>query len=156
MGRYFGLSNLSKHHNVSHYWKNNPPEISELNNISVIFGWNLEKDIIVSYSYCNRYKYFNNQQEWIDQAHTIEDVDAADVDAADVDAADVDAADVDAADVDAADVENVKNIDNGNTIEDYESINVGYNPNHDVSVKQDVAANIVLYKKSFDSLFFGC
>ena len=61
MGRYFGLSNLTKHHNVSHYWKNMPPEISELTQIAVIFGWDLENDDIETYSYCNHYKYFNDQ-----------------------------------------------------------------------------------------------
>jgi hypothetical protein len=64
MGMYYGLTNRTKRHNVSHYWKNNPPTIEELNHISKIFGWNLEEDVIETGSYCSFYKYDHDYEEW--------------------------------------------------------------------------------------------
>ena len=141
MGRYFGLSNLTKHHNVSYYWKNHPPPISELNHIAVIFAWDLENDDIECYSYADHYKYFNNEKEWIDQIqyYPLENVEPDNEIEPD------------------NDIEPEKNTENKkNVTKDCESINVSYNPNHDISVKQNVDANISLYIKTFDSVFFGC
>jgi hypothetical protein len=37
MGRYFGLTNDTRQHHVSSYWKNSPPTIKELEHIAIIF-----------------------------------------------------------------------------------------------------------------------
>ena len=122
MGRYFGLCNLTKHHNVSHYWKNNPPDIDDLNMIAVIFAWDLKNDIIETYSYCDRYSYSNDQKDWID--------------------------------LDDENNNYEKNNDVENSNDTYETIELGFNPSHDISVKQDIIKNIELYKKSFDPVFY--
>ena len=46
MGRYFGLQNYTKHHNVSSYWKGSPPTIDDVKKIAKILSWDLENDAI--------------------------------------------------------------------------------------------------------------
>ena len=55
MGRHFGLVNHTRSHNISGPWKGEPPSIGEVESIGSELGWDLDKDSIGSYSYCDGY-----------------------------------------------------------------------------------------------------
>jgi hypothetical protein len=66
MGRYFGLQNETKRHNVSSYWKNYTPSCEEIIEIAKQLNWDLKNDKIWSGCYDTLYYWNNDPQnyEW--------------------------------------------------------------------------------------------
>ena len=60
MGRYFGVRNINKNHNISSYWKGNPPNSDEIFEIIKKFKWD-STDIIISCCYDTAYIFINNE-----------------------------------------------------------------------------------------------
>lgn len=64
MGRYFGLTNFTKHDKTTSNWKGSPPSEKEVEKIAQILGWDLEKDEIFSGCYDNTcYKWVNGWED---------------------------------------------------------------------------------------------
>lgn len=131
MGRYFGLANSTKRHCISHYWKNAPPSIKELKQIAIIFGWDLNKDVIKTGSYCDAYVYDSKNENW--GSNQFDRIMNEEID-----------------DTMNEEMDDKNHEENNN---EKEMINCGFNPEHDMSKPQDVAANIIEYQKCFDSTY---
>lgn len=56
MGKYYGLINHTKHHQVSSYWKGSPPDVDEIKEIANDLKWDVKSDEIHTYSYEDEYK----------------------------------------------------------------------------------------------------
>jgi len=143
MGRYYGVKNFTKRHNVSSYWKNCVPPIEEIEQMTTMFGWNLKDDEIYTFSYSDGYKLVeeDNIYKFVDMSkvrknNTINDEEIADQ-------------------------ENVKNIENNEELdtepntdtddESYEWYDLGYDPD---ICNDDIKANIEKCKDKYNGVFF--
>jgi len=192
MGCYFGLTNKTKKHNVSGYWKSYGPTIKELKRIAIIFGWNLKKDKIVTGGggMGEKYRYSYSKNKWINISMNFDTGEFGDSDA------ETDEDESTDEDEESSEESSESSCDEIKSIYDYESsgdeyekkvikeesnkdyekklkkvikqmkkmgwtekrinkmTNVGYDPTHNTSEKQNVKKNIEKYKLIFDPIYF--